>query len=129
MLLIEIFFIFTLLLISYQDIRRQEINVIFLIPTCLLYSFFITIPWFTFIIYTLITIANYWSNERYLGQGDVDVIAAGSLFLVHNEIIFWLLLASVFGLAGIKLSRTQQIPFAPYLTASFIIIAIVKFFY
>lgn len=121
-------FLFTIILffLSIQDFRQYFINSLLLIPFWL-YSFAMNqnTPWFNLGCYLGLLLLNQLNKEKWIGHGDLDVLACGSLLLSATHWIYWLNGACFIQLLlQATYYRTRRAPFVPALTLSWLVFTI-----
>lgn len=121
-------FLFTIILffLSIQDFRQYFVNSLLLIPFWL-YSFAMNpdMPWYNLGCYLGLLLLNHLNKEKWIGHGDLDVLACGSLLLSATHWIYWLNGACFIQLLlQATYYRTRRAPFVPALTLSWLVATI-----
>ena len=121
------FFNFLLLIIliylSYQDIQHYAFNSVWLSLPLFIGSIFYRTPIFTiFAVYTLCLAINTLTNEHYLGNGDLDILAILLFYVSFYE--FWIICicACSIQLVCHIIFFKGSLPFVPAITFSYTIV-------
>lgn len=112
----------TLLTLSYQNVCHQYINSLWLILPLLFGALFYRTPiWLLFSIYCLCLVINILSGERFIGNGDLDVLATLSLYVTFQQFWFICTIACACQLFFHLLTHKQMIAFIPAITMGYIV--------
>lgn len=118
---LEVFIIMPLFILAKQDWQMKLIDSRWLAcPTFIAYLQH-DLPCLTiFVAYIVALIINRHLQEKFLGNGDLDILAAGACWLTGTDWLLWLTLACLLQLLLANYCKAEQLPFVPALTISFI---------
>jgi len=118
---LELLFVNVLIILSISDWRFKTINSLWLIGPAFLGSLSnqtALIPIFSCYLITLIL--NTWTNQRWFGHGDLDVLATGACCLTMHQWLLWLTMSCLCQLILSLKYPHQCLPFVPSLCCGFI---------
>jgi prepilin signal peptidase PulO-like enzyme (type II secretory pathway) len=129
-MLLDFLLLLILILISYQDIRFQQFNSIWLALPLFLGALFYHTPIFIILTgYIICLTINVFTQEHYIGNGDLDVLATILFYVNFYE--FWLICCLACGIQIVfhYINTQKTLPFVPAITFSFGIIVIYSFLF
>jgi len=111
-----------LLILSWQDWRTKQISAWLLIPFIwyagLQYNASYLL--FSLLIYIIALLINAFI-QPIIGNGDLDILFVGSLYLPFHHWLGWLTISCLIVLALYPFLSNKVIPFVPFLTTGFIL--------
>ena len=119
---LEFLFFIVLIILSISDWRRQTINSLWLIGPAFLGMLTHQTPliWI-FLIYVSLLTLNTYTQQRWLGHGDLDVLATGACCLSPHQWLLWLTLSCCCQLLLSCRSPQTPLPFVPSLSCGFML--------
>lgn len=129
-MLLDFLLLLILIYISYQDIRSQEFNSVWLATPLFLGALFYRVPVFLILAgYIICLTINTSTHERYVGNGDLDILAI-ILFYV-NFYNFWLICTCACGIQIFchYINGKKTLPFVPAITLSYGIVVAYTFLF
>lgn len=120
-------FIIALCSLTVQDLKQCLIDSRLLAPAFLLgVTHHDSHPVTAFIIYVCVLIINHHYREKFLGNGDLDVIFVGALHLSPDQLPLWLTISCGLHLPISLWQPTKPLPFLPALTVGFLLLEVIR---
>ncbi|TVV40146.1 hypothetical protein FO438_02970 [Weissella cibaria] len=122
---LEVFIIMPLFILAKQDWQMKLIDSRWLACPTFIACLQPDLPCLTiFVTYIVALIINRHLQEKFLGNGDLDLLAAGACWLTGTDWLLWLTLACLLQLLLANYCKAEQLPFVPSLTVSFIFVIV-----
>lgn len=120
-------FIIALCSLTVQDLKQHLIDSRLLVPAFILgvtHHDSHSIVAFSICICALII--NHHYHEKFIGNGDLDVIFVGALYLSPDQLPLWLTLSCGFQLPFSLRCSSKPVPFLPALTVGFLSLEVIS---
>lgn len=120
-------FIIALCSLTVQDLKRCLIDSRLLLPAFVLgVTHHDSHPLAAFLVYICALIINHHYHEKFLGNGDLDVIFVGALYLPADQLPLWLTISCGCHLPISLWQPKTPLPFLPALTSGFLALEVIS---
>jgi Flp pilus assembly protein protease CpaA len=109
-------FLCVLLYLSWQDLRSKTINSLYLLIPFATVCYLEGMPWSAIFAYITTLAINTLTKEKWLGNGDIDILYVGFCIIGFAGILPWVLLSCAVVLCITPFLKSNIIPFVPALT-------------